>query len=303
MFEGCGYLNSANVSEHVDLYLYTANRMFKGCSKITDESVANFTAELYDNKLRSVNSMFAECNTITAIPVTFGQIHFAQSAADMFYNCTSLSCRIDEIWRDDIYGFNYLTNASGMFRYSAVGGRWYLKMPNVVNCCSMFENTDIEFFGYQANSINENLQLGVLSNASFMFSGANQLSECYISMPQVQNANWMFNNCTSLSFVSELYMPELHKSASMFKNCSALSSITLDSVYNMDVCYEMFAGCANLRTITLKSRDGGNGWCNWNWTSHMFATDGDLTITTDSNAHYEILQSASDATGMFAGYK
>ena len=225
----------------------------------------------------------------------------------MFYDCTSLQCRIDEVWPGGDYNgeykFNYLTNASGMFRYSGVGGRWYYEMPNVTDCTSMFGGTGVKFFGYPFNPSDKVLHLGNLTNAFQMFTDATQLSECHISMPNVQNAGWMFYNCGSLSKVADLYMPELHKSASMFKNCSALSSITLDSVYNMDVCYEMFAGCANLRTITLKSRDGGNGWCNWNWTSHMFATDGDLTITTDSNAHYEILQSASDATGMFAGYK
>ena len=293
MFASCDVLNSISVGDGIDFSEVTDTRgMFNYCTDITGATVRPITNKI--NTLIDASCMFQGCWDLDVMPFTFEQMSRIQDGSNMFYYCTSMNCQLHSEWQNYEKELYYLTTGSQMFFGCGIGGRWYYAMPNLVTANKMFDSSNFEYFGRVGSAID----FQHLQNAERMFQNCDMLLECNIEIPYATTALEMFNGCSSLRTISELRMYDLETSESMFYNCLSLTDVRIGNLNNLRRARSMFEGCRSLENITLLHPQG---YVLEN-TKRMFATQGDLSISTDDGYDHFILESAITAEEMFAGF-
>ncbi len=184
----------------------------------------NGTMEAFGGAILSAESMFFECNSLTALDVTGLNTEYCSDAANMFSNCGGLSTL-------DVSTFDTerFATTAGMF-----------------NGCSGLTTLDLS-----------NFDTSVVTDTSSMFAGCTLLTTLDVSSfdtSSVVDTSYMFWGCSSIKIIdiSSFDASVVLNTTQMFSQCCSITHLDLSSFDTQNVVdmKAMFYRSNNLICIT-----------------------------------------------------
>lgn len=113
---------------------------------------------------------------------------------------------------------------------------------------------NFSYFAYNSTNLTGSVSVDMSSaeNAQHMFESCTSLESVSISrMSNVTSATYMFFKCTSLESVLLPDIDNITSAEAMFRSCSALKEVTIGNIGNATSTFRMFDGCTSLTTLTI----------------------------------------------------
>ena len=257
----CAMFGNTNITEANDLNFASATntvRTFQYCHNITSINNINVMAAgknisyMFDQcyNLKRVDNFYFNTNNISSVFARAGfestsdlNIDWSKitSVDNLFYGCNNLY---------DIYNFsmNNITNVNNLYR----------------NCINIKE--------LPSNYLQDNFPNTI--DAYNTFHGCNNLyleNNSFYSN-KLYRCDGLFENCTNINDVDNLYIPLCNSVSNMFSGCSNLSSIDNVTFNTLTNCYGMFKNCKSLTEIPNLQ---------YNWiTNTVYMFENCMNITT-----------------------
>lgn len=244
--------------EHVDLsgldlsQVTSADNMFYYCRKLQSVSGLNFSA-----KLEVTSDMFNSCSSITSIDLSgFSASNNITNMSGMFKYCSNLaSLDLDKLDTSKAANLNLLfascyeltidlskisiasatelySTFSGVGSFTNITSIKYWDTSKVTTMRSMFSGSGL------SGAVTLEWDLSSLTNFSNAFKACKSLTSCSIaadsdiSMLDNVNLEYLFYNCTALTFVNLNITATTSDIAYMFSGCTALTTIRIP---NLDI--------------------------------------------------------------------
>lgn len=243
--EGISYLNTGKASYF--------DEMFMNCESLDTIDISHLDVA----KARSMKSLFENCKSLKHFDFGFWSGHDdLYSISCMFRNCTSL----EEI---DISYLSGIDNISNLFQ-----GCTSLKKVDISHyMCYLDEFSSIlmqSLFDGCTSLTDVNMDYWVTNQyfkAEGIFKNCKSLRTFRIpdgAFQLCQSFNSMFEGCTSLDSVSNLYMgiANVKSIKNMFKGCTNLKKTCFDYCYtiHMEDMSGAFEGCTSLEEVDFGSQ-------------------------------------------------
>jgi len=253
------------------------------------------TAQVEVKNITSTNSMFSNCESLTALSISKFDTSNVTNMDNMFSNC----CRLTSL---NLNGFNTsnVTNMDNMFsnccRLTSLNLNGF-NTSNVTSMNNMFSDcqklTDLDISQFDTSNV---------TDMSYMFFNCQNLTSLDLSnfdTNNVTNMESMFNSCKNLTSldVSKFNTNNVTNMAHMFEFCRNLTGIDVNNfntskVTNMN---SMFSRCfENLTSIDVSNFDTSNVTD----MNSMFFNCGNVTSINVSNFN---TSNVTDMGEMFSG--
>lgn len=225
---------------------------FKGLSTLTAINGLN----VFDTSgAETMRNMFAGCEKLTSLDVTYFDTAKVNDMSDMFNGCGALtSLNVSKFDTSKVMDMSHMFTSC-----------WSLRSLNL----SAFDTSSVEDMGGMFSWCNALTSLDVskfdtsqVENMAAMFAGCNTLTRLDLSnfdTAKVLRMNNMFYYCSKLTSldVSKFDTSQVYDMNQMFMNCEVLprvdvSKFNTSQVTNMD---SMFSGCKRLASLSVSGWD------------------------------------------------
>ena len=244
-------------------YNNAVNRLFTSASKLV--KIPSSWHGLQNLECTDINSMFYECNSLTAIPSSFkdfGDGTKITQAFSAFSNCYSLQNGL-ESWdglKNCGIGDYMFYNCKSLTKIPSKWTDLGTNLQNTISMNHMFEGctslTGIESW--------TDCNIGTMIAGFMGCTSLRKLPDTWEGFSKVSNADSAFANCTSLTDIPNSWIgkKESPTYASLFENCTSLTGIPTTqeawSQFGNGNIYRMFANCTGLRMDPKPIMDGLN---------------------------------------------
>ena len=222
MFDGCSKLTNLDVSKFDTSNVTNMDCMFRSCSSLTSLDVSKFDT----SNVTNMSYMFSFCSRLTSLDVSNFDTSKVTDMSGMFYECNSLTSL-------DVSKFDTsnVTDMGHMFLF-----------------CNRLTSLDVS-----------NFDTSQVTNMSGMFYDCSQLSSLDLSnfdTSQVTNMSGMFYACSQLSSldVSNFDTSNVTNMWNMFYGCSSLTSLDVSNfdTSNVTDMSSMFSYCISLTSLDFR---------------------------------------------------
>ena len=254
MFNGCGYLESIDLSRFDTSSVIYMNSMFYGCSRLSELDVSKFDT----SNVKDMSSMFSRCSNLSKLDLSKFDTSNVKKMIEMFYICSNLSeldvSGFDTGNVEDMYGMFYGCSSLSGLDVSGFNTKKVVDMGSMFGGCSSLSKLDLSKFDTSNVKI-----MGA------MFSGCSSINELDVrgfNTSKVIDMGSMFCRCSSLKSldVRGFDTSKVTDMSSMFSDCSGLKSLDVggfdtSSVTSMQV---MFGNCSSLESLDVSAFDTSN---------------------------------------------
>ena len=261
MFDGCSNLKELDLSSWNTSNVNYVTYAFRGCSSLE-------TLKLPESlNINNGQYLFKNCSSLTSITTSSLKTYSVTIMEEMFANCSSLTELDLSSW--------YIRNLSSYGLRGMFSG------------CTSLHTLNIS--GWDISNTTDRLDMfsgcTSLQNIEMNNIKANDLSDLFKNMPQIQKVNCQNASVSAMTDASY-----------MFANCSGVTEIDLSgwNIKNLKNIESMFENCTSLTTINF------SGW-NWNTTYPMyddvFKNCNSLTTIYASNIDFDMEEILGYALG------
>ena len=262
MFSKCSALESVNLSGwDVSCSGNTSgtgylDSMFQNCKKLKNINMNDWKWE--GCRVRSMNSMFANCSSLTSLDVSGFDTSNVTSMSAMFAGCSALpSLDLSEFNTSSVTDMGWMFNGCSKLTSLDISN---FNTSNVTRMSSMFSDcsslTSIDVNEFDTSNVKD---------MGGMFNKCSSLTSLDVSgwnTSNVTSMGSMFYNCSSLTSLdaSGFNTSKVTNMVNMFSNCSSLTNLDVsgfDTSKVTDMSY-MFYDCSSLTSLDLSSFDTSN---------------------------------------------
>ena len=279
MFDNCNKLNTINVTNVENIENTYAMFSNTNISKVSDLNFASATSVVrtFQNchNLTSVNNI----NVMAAgknISYMFDQCYNLKRVDNFYFNTNNISSVFAgagfESTSDLNIDWSKITSVDNLFYgCNNLYDIYNFSMNNITNVNNLYRNC-INIKELPSNYLQDNFPNTI--DAYNTFHGCNNLyleNNSFYSN-KLYRCDGLFENCTNINDVDNLYIPLCNSVSNMFSGCSNLSSIDNVTFNTLTNCYGMFKNCKSLTEIPNLQ---------YNWiTNTVYMFENCMNITT-----------------------